>query len=620
MRNRHPLLVGTSRRTVAAGIGLLATALSATAQTNQNAQPGTRPGTQGSQQTGIGGPPVGQQQQQQLQQRQQQIQQSQQQGQQQGQGQGQPGQSQPGQGQPGQGQQRQGQGQQRQGQGQQGQGQGQGQQGQGQNGGGAQLGAVGTGTVGEPSGTTTPQAQFGNSPSTGNVIGAGQPTGAARTLAVAPATLTLPEAITIGIDNNLTTLLANERAEEARAMRQQLRSFLLPNLFGTAYQQNRTLNLAAQGLSSGSSDTGGMMPPGGPGMPPGGAAAGIPSFVGPFYTFDARLNFSQALLDLSSLRQYRSSKVAVVVADLTAQLAREQVATFVSLAYLTAQRGDLDVRAARADFILAENLLKLARQQRDVGVANGIDVVRAESRVAQQRLRVVQAEASAVQDRLDLERAVGLPQGSSTVLTDTLAARAEVIPNVEAALPAAQAARLDARVAEQTIEERILDRRGRAAARIPVITAAADYGQSATKPFKNDRGTRTLGVTLNVPIFDGGYIGGRVKAALSEQRQAELQLGNTRGQVEQDVRQALIAWNLALAQLRSADEQLDIANRELALAVQRFRAGVADNLEVLQAQAGLANARALRVQALAQYGAARLNFAASTGTAQSFRL
>ena len=606
MRNGHPFLVSASRRTVAAGIGLLATALSAAAQTNQNAQPATRPGTQGSQPTGIGGPPVGQQQQQQLQQRQQQIQQSQQQGQ----------------GQQGQGQQVQGQGLGQQGQQRQGQGQqGQGQQGQGQSGGGgAQLGAVGPGTVGEPSGTTTPQAQFGNSPNTGNVIGAGQPTGAARTLAVAPATLTLPEAITIGIENNLTTLLANERAEEARAMRQQLRSFLLPNLFGTAYQQNRTLNLAAQGLSSGSGDTGGMMPPGGPGMPPGGAAGGIPSFVGPFYTFDARLNFSQALLDLSSLRQYRSSKVAVVVADLTAQLAREQVATFVSLAYLTAQRGNLDVRAARADFILAENLLKLARQQRDVGVANGIDVVRAESRVAQQRLRVVQAEASAIQDRLDLERAVGLPQGSGTVLTDTLAARAEVIPNAEAALPAAQAARLDARVAEQTIEQRILDRRGRAAARIPVILAAADYGQSATKPFKNDRATRTLGVTLNVPIFDGGYIGGRVKAALSEQRQAELQLGNTRGQVEQDVRQALIAWNLALAQVRSADEQLDIANRELALAVQRFRAGVADNLEVLQAQAGLANARALRVQALAQYGAARLNFAASTGTAQSFRL
>ena len=608
------------RRAVCAGLGWLLAAHAALAQTSPAATPATRSQPANSSQSGIGGPPVGQQQQQELQQRQQQIQQSMQQqqqqapagppspagaGRQQGGGQGQSG----GAGAGGQ------------------QGGGQGQPG-GAGAGAPPPGAGGTGTVGEPSGTTTPQAQFGSSPSAGNVIGAGQATGAARTLAVAPATLSLPEAIGIGIENNLTTLLATERAEEARAMRQQLRSFLLPNLFGTAYQQNRTLNLVAQGLvPSGSPDggsTGGGSTGGGGtgGGSTGGAGAvpTIPSFVGPFYTFDARLNFSQALLDLSAFRQYKSSQAAVRVADLTAQLAREQVATFVALAYLTAQRGSLDVRAARADLVLAEALLRLARQQREVGVANGIDVVRAESRVAQQRLRVVQAEASAVQDRLDLERAVGLPQGSATVLTDTLAARPEAVPTPEAALPAAQAARLDARVAEQTIEQRILERRSRAAARVPVVMAAADYGQSAVKPFDKDRATRTLGVTLNVPIFDGGYIGGRVKAALSEQRQAELQLGNTRGQVEQDVRQALIAWNLSLAQVQSADEQLGIANRELALATQRFRAGVADNLEVLQAQAGLANARALRVQALAQYGAARLNFAAATGAAQSFRL
>ena len=594
MQHKHSLLARTGGWAVAAGVGLLAATLSAAAQTNPTvpSPAATRPGTQGSPAGGIGGPPVGQQQQQELQQRQQQIQQSMQQ---------QP-QMPAGPPSPVPGGQRGGAG--------------------GQGAGAPPPGPGGTGTVGEPRGSTTPPAQFGGAPGAGSMLGAGQATGAARTLAVAPATLSLPEAITIGIENNLTTLLANERAEEARALRQQIRSFLLPNLFGTAYQQNRTLNLVAQGLAPSGGDTGSMGGgTGGGGMPGGGSAAPtIPSFVGPFNTFDARLNFSQALLNLSALRQYKSTQAAVQVADLTAGLAREQVATFVALAYLSAQRGGLDVRAARADLGLAEALLSLARRQREVGVANGIDVVRAESRVAQQRLRVVQAEASAVQDRLDLERAVGLPQGSATVLTDTLAARPEVIPTPAAALPAAQAARLDARVAEQTIEQRILERRGRAAARIPVVSAAADYGQSAVTPFNKDRATRTFGVTLSVPIFDGGYIGGRVKAALSEQRQAELQLGNTRGQVEQDVRQALIAWNLSLAQVQSADEQLGIADRELALATQRFRAGVADNLEVLQAQAGLANARALRVQALAQYGAARLNFAAATGTAQSFRL
>ena len=587
-------LIRAGGRAACVGVGLLLVARGAAAQgSGSGATPATRPAPAASQQQGgFGGPPVGQPQQQQLQQRRQQIQQTQQQQQQaqQQQQQGQPGavgrpaplpqgQSAPA--------------------------------GQGAPAGG------GTGTLGEPSGTTTPQAQFGGGVQFGGNLAA--QTGAARVLDVAPATLSLPEALAIGLDNNLTTLLAVERTAQARALRQQIRSFLLPNLTGMAYQQNRTLNLAAQGLAAGGDNM--QMPPGGGGGGGGGGMASpIPSFVGPFYTFDARLYFSQALLDIASLRQYKSTAAAVEVADLNAQLAREQVATFVALAYLNAQRGALDLQAARADFVLAEALLVLAQKQHDAGIANGIDVVRAATRVSQQRLRVVQAEAAVAQDRIDLERAVGLPQGSATRLTDTLSARPVPVPTVAEALPAAQTTRLETRIAEQTIEQRVLEHHARAGARYPVISAAADYGQSASKPFKNDRATRTFGVTLSVPVFDGGYIRGRENEALSQQRQAELQLGNTRGQVEQDVRNALLAWNLAVAQVGNADEQLALAQRELDLAVQRFRAGVADNLEVLRAQAGLANARALRVQALAQYGAARLNFAAATGTAQQFRL
>lgn len=464
---------------------------------------------------------------------------------------------------------------------------------------------AGSGALGEPRGATTPQAPVGGALRNANLQGTA--TGAARTVAVAPARLSLPDAMALGLDNNLATLLATERAEETRALRQQVRSFLLPNLSGTAYQQNRTLNLAAQGLSGGGGDMGGMSPP-------------IPAFIGPFNTFDARLNLSQAILNLAALRQYKSSQAAVQVADLTAQLAREQVATFVALAYLTAQRSTLEATAARADLVLAESLRELAIKQRNAGIASGIDVVRAGARAAQERLRVVRAEASAEQARLDLERVVGLPLGSASALTDTLGEPPKAPPLLETVLQQATAARLEARIAEQTLAQRALDRRARAAARYPVISAAGDYGQSANTPFKNDRATRTYGLTLSVPVFDGGYTRGRVNAALSQQRQAELSLGNTRGQVEQDVRQALLGWRLATEQVQASDEQLRLARSELALATQRYWAGVADNTEVLEAQAGLANARALRVQAWAEYGTARLNLAAATGMAQTFRL
>jgi outer membrane protein TolC len=71
--------------------------------------------------------------------------------------------------------------------------------------------------------------------------------------------------------------------------------------------------------------------------------------------------------------------------------------------------------------------------------------------------------------------------------------------------------------------------------------------------------------------------------------------------------------------VNAADDGLRLAERELEMSRDRFRAGVADNLEVIAAQASLANARASQVQALAAYNAARLNLAAALGRAETFR-
>jgi len=92
-----------------------------------------------------------------------------------------------------------------------------------------------------------------------------------------------------------------------------------------------------------------------------------------------------------------------------------------------------------------------------------------------------------------------------------------------------------------------------------------------------------------------------------------------RGQVEEDVRLALSNIRTAAVQVRAADESAQLAERELEMARDRFRAGVADNLEVINAQTALANARDAQVAALAEYNAARLNLAAALGRAETFR-
>ena len=85
------------------------------------------------------------------------------------------------------------------------------------------------------------------------------------------------------------------------------------------------------------------------------------------------------------------------------------------------------------------------------------------------------------------------------------------------------------------------------------------------------------------------------------------------------MRLALVTLRTAVAQVHAADESVRLAQRELEMAQDRFRAGVGDNLEVVNAQTALANARDAQVNALAQYNAARLNLAASVGRAEAFR-
>jgi outer membrane protein TolC len=133
--------------------------------------------------------------------------------------------------------------------------------------------------------------------------------GAARIAAGQPAALSFQQAITLAIENNLATLLVQERRNEARGVRQQSFAPLLPNFSSAVYQASLTENLVALGFRPGS-------------------VAGINStFLGPFRNFDVRVLLTQTIFDLSAIRNYQAGKAGVRVAELQEGLAREQVAS-----------------------------------------------------------------------------------------------------------------------------------------------------------------------------------------------------------------------------------------------------------------------------------------------------
>jgi outer membrane protein len=424
--------------------------------------------------------------------------------------------------------------------------------------------------------------------------------GAAK-VSPAPATLSLADAIDLAMRNNLETLLARERKLEARGLEKESLAGLLPNVSAAAYQANLTVNLAALGFQPGTF----------PGI--------ISPFIGPFNNFDARVRLQQTIFSLSAIRTYQAGRAGVHVAEMQEDLAREQVAIFTALTYLEVLRSDRALLAAQADVDLAQALLVLAQDQRTAGIATGVDVTRAETRVAQQQVRLAQAQTALEEARLQLQRVVGLPLGSQLTLTDPLRFSDETLPALDSAVAQAEQDRPEVRIAAAQVTLTNYKKRAARAELLPSVEFLGDYGVSGITPTNTDLPTRRAAVQLNVPIFNGGLTRGRIAVAASQERQRELELSSTRGQVEEDVRLAFATLRTTAEGVRAADKSVELAQRELEMARDRFRAGVADNLEVTTAQTALAEARADQVTALAQYNATRLNLAAALGHAQAFR-
>jgi outer membrane protein len=204
-------------------------------------------------------------------------------------------------------------------------------------------------------------------------------------------------------------------------------------------------------------------------------------------------------------------------------------------------------------------------------------------------------------------------------LTDQLRFTEEQLPAVETAVAQASHDRREVQVAEEQNRVTRIERQAVRAEYLPSVEFVGDYGVSGVTPANLDLPTRRVAVQVNIPIFNGGLTQGRLSVAASRQRQTELELSNIRGQVEEDVRLALATLTTAAVQVHAADESVRLAQRELEMARDRFKAGVGDNLEVVTAQTSLANARDAQVTALAQHNAARLNLAAALGRAEGYR-
>ena len=423
-----------------------------------------------------------------------------------------------------------------------------------------------------------------------------------------PATLSLGDAARLAALQSAPVVAARYRAEQADARVTQRRADLLPNVSASAVENGRTLNTATFGIDF----------PSPPGQPPVFDPDG--QLEGPVNIFDARARFAQSLFDPGALGRVRSARAAASASEYDAVAVAEQAAATAASAYVRAARAEAQLGARVADSVLAEDLLRVAREQLTAGVGVALDVTRAQSQLAAIRAQLIAVRNDRGRARFELLRALALPLDTRLTLTDSLSALRldDAVPAEDAAIARALRDRADLRSIDAQLTA--VDRQVSAvrAERLPTVAAFGDYG-AIGKNGGSMLATYNWGVQLSLPLFDGFRREGRVEEQTALHREIDVRRKDLREQASVEVRTALLDLASAREAVAAAQERVRLAEQEVAQASERFRAGVAGNADVFTASISLNGARTQVVDALASYQNARIALARAEGGARDIR-
>ena len=174
-------------------------------------------------------------------------------------------------------------------------------------------------------------------------------------------------------------------------------------------------------------------------------------------------------------------------------------------------------------------------------------------------------------------------------------------------------ARADYLSARAQVRAAELARQAAVAEKYPSASLDTNYGIIGSPNFGTSHGTFSFGFGVNIPIFQGSRVEAdklQADAAL-EQRKAEL--ADLGGRIDEEVRTAFLNLESSSQLVTVAKSNVDLANQTLTQAQDRFRAGVADNLEVVQAQETVASANQSYIASSYSFNVAKLSLAFALG-------
>jgi len=406
--------------------------------------------------------------------------------------------------------------------------------------------------------------------------------------------LTLEQSVALALKQNPTQQIAVLTAAESVQDKNITRSDLLPQANMRLADSANRVNLKAQ--FGGESF---------PGLP-------FPGHLGPYQIFAAGPAFGSSILDLSLWKRYQASGSAVDASKANSLSTREQVILLVVSQYIGTLRAVANVEASKSRVELAQALYDQAADLQKEGVGTGIDTLRANVELQNEKQRLIEAENDREVSLYGLSKLLNLDPRQKVELADSLSFFETPQPEVEASIDAALAGRQEWKAV--LAEEKVVHYQKQVSqfSRLPSLRFDGYWTELVTS-VNNVIPTYQYQASVNFPLFTSGRIHAEITKADLEVQKLEQQKADLRNQIALDVKTSLLNLASARSEVQVANLGVDLAKEEVSQARDRFRAGVANNIEVISAQDSLARANDNQILALYRFNQARADFARAVG-------
>ena len=430
--------------------------------------------------------------------------------------------------------------------------------------------------------TTTARAQSAPKPQT---LPAARPGEALR--------LTLDQAVALAIKQNPTAQIAILTAAESEQDKNIARADLLPQVSAHISDEAQKVNLRAE--------FGGV-----PAFP------GLPKTLGPFQLFSAGPSVSAPVFDLTLWQRYQAARNTASASKANSLSTREQVILLVVSQYIGTLRAVANVEASQSRVELAQALYDQAADLQKEGVGTGIDTLRANVELQNEKQRLLEAENERETSLYGLSRLLNLDPRQKVALADSLSFFETPQPDVEGSIEEALGNRQEWKALASQIKAAADQKKAAQALRLPNVRFDGEFSYVGTSG-NTTLPTYTYEGSVNLPLFTGGRIHAQVVSADLEIRKLQEQRADLRNQIALEVKTALLNLDSARNEVQVANLGVQLSKEEVDQARDRFKAGVANNIEVIQAQDSLSRANDNQIAALYRFNQARADLARSVG-------